>query len=212
MQVFAGIIIRALLIAIGFASIGALVNRVVDDPVPWVYAPPKELVLEGVTLQLIDEKEAARLLSDPETVFIDSRKCMDYAKSHVRGAICLPPDDVEQRFPSVEPLIPSESRVILYCYGPECDMAEKVAEFLVQMGYRNLLIMSSGFPAWIKGKYPVDGKSQQDTAIEGPEDFFMEEEFGDQVIAADRFCRCLRPFKIARGHSHALRKRRANNA
>ena len=108
-----------------------------------------------------------------------SRKCMDYAKSHVKGATCLPPDDVEQRFPSVEPLIPSDNRVILYCYGPECDMAEKVGEFLAQMGYKNMLIMSSGFPAWEKANDPVDGRSEKDTAIEDPNDIFMEDEIAE---------------------------------
>jgi len=73
-------------------------------------------------------------------------------------------------------------------------MAEKVGEFLARMGYRNLLIMSSGFPAWLKAKYPVDGKSEQDTAIEDPENILMEEEFGDQVIASHRFRRCLGMF------------------
>ena len=160
--------------------------------------PPKKVALAGVTVQLIDEKEAAKFLDDPATVFVDSRKCPDYAKSHVKGAVCLPPDDVEQRFPSVEPLIPSESRVILYCYGPECDMAEKVGEFLAQMGYKNMLIMSSGFPAWLKAKYPVDGRSEKDTAIEDPEDTFMEDEIGDQVIASLGSSRCLGMFSARR--------------
>ena len=179
MQAFASIVIRALLIATVFASVGLLANQSADDPVPWMYAPPKKVALAGVTVQLIDEKEAAKFLDDPATVFVDSRKCSDYAKSHVRGAVCLPPDDVEQRFPSVEPLIPTESRVILYCYGPECDMAEKVGEFLAQMGYRNMLIMSSGFPAWLKAKFPVDGRSEKDTAIEDPQDIFMEDEIAE---------------------------------
>jgi rhodanese-related sulfurtransferase len=179
MKAFAGLVMRALLIAMVFASIGIVVNQAADDRVPWVYAPPREVVLAGLKVQLIDENEAARFLSDPETVFIDSRKCMDYAKSHVKGAICLPPDDVEQRFPAVESLIPSDSRVILYCYGPECDMAEKVGEFLAQMGYKNMLIMSSGFPAWEKAKYPVDGPSEKDTAVEDPHDIFMEDEIAE---------------------------------
>lgn len=193
MKAFAGLVVRALFIAMVFASIGLVANRAADDRVPWVYAPPREMVLAGVTVQLIDEREAAKFLDDPGTVFVDSRGCPDYAKSHVRGAVCFPPDDVEQRFPAVEPLIPWESRVILYCFGPECDMAEKVGEFLARMGYRNLVIMSSGFSAWVKGKYPVDGKTDRDTAIEDPDEIFMEDEIGDQVIASHRFCRCLGP-------------------
>jgi rhodanese-related sulfurtransferase len=194
MKTSADLVIRALLIALVFASLGAMVNRASDDPLSWMYALPKQVSLAGVTVPLIDEREAFRFLDDPGTVFIDSRGCLDYAKTHVKGAICLPPEDMEHRFPSMELLIPSESRIILYCYGPECDMAEKVGAFLAQLGYRNLLIMSSGFPSWMKAKYPVDGRSEHDTATEDPEDSFMEEELGDHVIASHRLCKCLDPF------------------
>jgi rhodanese-related sulfurtransferase len=152
------------LIAIIFASLGLVANRAADDRVPLVYTPPKEVILAGVAVQLIDEKEAAKFLDDPGTVFVDSRGCSEYAISRVKGSVCLPPEDVEVRFPAVEPLLPSESRIILYCHGPECDMAERVGEFLARLGYRNLFIMSSGFPAWVKAKYPIEGESGQDTA------------------------------------------------
>ncbi len=199
MKAFAGIAIRALVIAMVFASIGVVANLAGDHPIPWLYAPPKEVVLAGVTVQLIDEREAAKFLDDSGTVFVDSRNCPDYAKSHVRGAICLTPEDVEHRFPLVEPLIPLESRVVLYCYGPECDMAEKVGEFLAKMGYKNMMIMSSGFSAWARAKYPVDGRDEKDTVIEDPADMFIEEANEDRVIASGRFCRCFDPFSPRKG-------------
>jgi rhodanese-related sulfurtransferase len=164
MKAFGTLVIKALIIAMGFSIIGLILNLGSDQPVPWGYAPPKDIVLAGVRVPLIDENQAAKHFDDGSTVFVDSRKCSDYAKSHVKGAICLPPDDVEERFPAVEPLIPPESRVILYCYGPECDMAEKVGTFLAQMGYKNMMIMTSGFPAWEKAKFPIDGRTEKDTA------------------------------------------------
>jgi rhodanese-related sulfurtransferase len=164
MRAFGILLLKASLIAMCFGAMGLICNMGSDQPVPWVYEPRKEMDLAGVRVQLIDEKQAAEYLDDLATVFVDSRKCSDYAKSHVKGAVCLPPDDVEERFPSVEPLIPPESRVILYCYGPECDMAEKVGTFLAQMGYKNMMIMTSGFPAWEKAKFPIDGRTEKDTA------------------------------------------------
>ncbi len=121
----------------------------------------------------------------------------EYAKSHVKGAICLPPDDVEERFPVVEVLIPSDSRIILYCYGPECDMAERVGTFLAQLGYKNMMIMSSGFSAWEKAKFPVDGKRKDDAAIEDPVDFWRQDEIAETEIASRRSCRCFGLVKIA---------------
>jgi len=201
MKAFLGVFIRALLIGITFASVGLMANFASDDPVPWVYTPPREIILAGVAVQLIDERQAASFRDDPDTVFVDTRGCLDYAKSHVSGAVCLPPEDVEQRFPAVEPLIPPGSRVILYCYGPECDMAERVGLFLAQLGYRNMMIMSSGFNEWEKAKFPVDGTSKGDTAIEDPEDFWRQDEIAETEIASRRFCRCRDPLKVACGRS-----------
>jgi rhodanese-related sulfurtransferase len=207
MKTFAGIAIRALMIGMAFASIGVVANFAGDHHIPWIYAPLREVVLAGVTVQLIDEREAATFLDDPGTVFVDSRNCPDYAKAHVRGAICLTPEDVEHRFPLVEPLIPTESRVVLYCYGPECDMAERVGEFLAKKGYKNMLIMSSGFTAWAKANYPVDGRIEKDAVIEDPADIFIEEAIEDTVIASRRFCRCLDSFSprnsgLSAGRAH----------
>jgi rhodanese-related sulfurtransferase len=143
-------------LAIAFASVGIVKNLVSTVPLLWLYCPPEEIVIEGVRVPLIDEREAMRFLHEPETVFVDARNCSDVAKSKVIGALCLPPDDIERRFPLVEQLIQPDSRVILYCYGPECDMAERVARFLASMGYRNMMIMSSGFAAWQRAKYPLE--------------------------------------------------------
>lgn len=198
MKAFAGMFIKSLSMVIVSASVGLMANFAADNPIPWVYAPPREIALAGVTIRLIDEREAAGFLDDPGTVFVDSRGCLDYAKSHVSGAVCLPPEDVEQRFPSVEFMIPPDSLVILYCHGPECDMAERVGLFLAQVGYTNMMIMSAGFPAWEKAKLPIDGQTPADAAIEDPDDIFLEEEIGDSVVASRRLCRCVEPFSQKR--------------
>ena len=180
MKAYLALMCRCLIISLFFASIGLLSNLATGNPLPWVYVRPMEVVLAGVKVELISEREALRFLDNPGAVFIDSRNCSDYLKSHVRGAICLPPDDVEQRFPSVEPLIPKDYRVILYCYGPECDMAEKVATFLGEMGYKNMMIMSSGFPAWDKAKYPVEDSTSKNS---DPSDFARSFEVGEFLVA-----------------------------
>jgi rhodanese-related sulfurtransferase len=124
-------------------------------------------------------------------VFIDSRKCNDYAELHVRGAICLPPDNVEERFPSIEAILMPESRLILYCYGPDCDMAERVGAFLAQLGHKNMMIMSSGFSAWHKARFPVDGKNNSDASKGDLLDFWKQYDYADQDLVYMRFCRCI---------------------
>jgi len=161
MKQLPGIILRSLLIMFLGAAIGLGVNAVRTTGLPWVYVPPEELSIEGVKVRLVDEKEAVRFLDDPETVFVDARTEEDYRERHVRSAVFLPEQDVEERFLAVQSLMPEDGHLILYCYGPECDMAEKVAQFLAQNGYKNMMIMTAGFRAWERAGYPMEGEGKK---------------------------------------------------
>lgn len=152
---------RSLLITVLGAAVGVGVNAIRPTGLPWVYVPKTELLIAGVKVPLVDEKEAARFVDDPETVFVDTRREEDYRERHVKSAIFLPEDDIEERFITAQGLMPEDSRIILYCYGPECDMAEKVAGFLAQNGYKNMMIMTAGFRAWEKAGYAVEGEGKK---------------------------------------------------
>ncbi|MGO9567758.1 MAG: rhodanese-like domain-containing protein [Desulfomonilaceae bacterium] len=154
------ILVRAALILVCASFIGLGVNLISPKSLPWKYTPPKEVEVRGVKVPLIDEQAAFRLFGSDGTIFLDTRKNEDYSESHVQGAIFITPEEKEELFPVVQPLLPEEARLILYCYGPECDMAEQVADFLAQLGYTNMMIMSAGFRAWEKAGHPVEGKGK----------------------------------------------------
>ena len=161
MKQLPGIVLRSLLIVFAGAAIGLGVNAVRSTGLPLIYVPKNNLSIAGVKVPLVNEKEAERFLNDPQTVFVDTRKEESYRESHVKSAIFLPADDVEERFMMVQGLIPEDSRIILYCSGPECGMAEKVGQFLVKNGYKNMMIMTAGFHAWEKAGYPVEGEGKK---------------------------------------------------
>ena len=194
MRAIATTVLRALVLASAWSAIGVGLNFISAKPIPWIYEPPKFVDLEGVKVQLIDEKQAGESMESADTVFVDSRRQEDYEKSRVKGSIFLGPDDVQERFVSVEPLLPQDSRIVLYCYGPECDMAEQVAVFLVQMGYRNLAIMSAGFAAWEKAGYPVEKATDRTESL----DFWEQEE--ERQVCCEMVH--MSPF---RGHSWSFR-------
>jgi len=162
MRALFGSTIRAIIILAAASCIGIGLNLASSKPLPLIYEHPKELILEGVKIPLIDEKEARKRLDDPNTVFIDTRDKDDYSDGHVKSALFYPAHEKEELFPSVEPLLSKDSQLILYCHGPECEMAEEVAGFLIQLryknmvNYKNLAIMTAGFPAWKKAGYPVE--------------------------------------------------------
>uniref|UniRef100_A0A7C4AQK5 Rhodanese-like domain-containing protein n=1 Tax=Desulfomonile tiedjei TaxID=2358 RepID=A0A7C4AQK5_9BACT len=162
--------LKALLIAVAASAIGLAKNHLSHQPLPIVYTPPGHVVLSGVVVPFINEREARRYLGDPGTIFVDARLEKDYSASHVKGAVFLEPGSKEDRFPLVQPLLPEDARLILYCYGPECPMAEEVAAFLAQLGYKHMMIMTAGFKAWQKQGYPVEKEPQHAEAAPKKQD------------------------------------------
>jgi thiosulfate sulfurtransferase len=157
-----GILLKALGIALVFSFVGLGLNSVSSKGIPLIYIPPEKLVLAGTDVPLINENEARKFLDQPGTTFVDTRKEEDYTEKHVKGAVFLSPDNIEERYPEMQPLLPEENRLILYCYGPECEMAEHVALFLAQLGYKNMMIMTVGFRGWEKAGLPVESPRRKE--------------------------------------------------
>lgn len=150
---------RAFAIVITCFLIGIASNLIPARHIPWLYIPPKEITISNHRILFVDSKQAEKWLSDPLTIFVDTRSEKDYIKGHVRGAVSLPSDDKEEKFPAIEPLMPEGSRLILYCHGPDCDMAERVVAFLINFGYSNIMIMNDGYPAWEQNGFPTEKSS-----------------------------------------------------
>jgi rhodanese-related sulfurtransferase len=154
-------LLRAVIITALASLIGLGVNLVSPRGIPWLYAPPHELAVGGAKIPLIEVKEAFESLEDGESIFLDTRASDEYAESHIKGALSLPAGEMEERFTAMQPLLPQESRIVLYCSSPECEMAEQVASFLAQLGYKKLAIIAPGFPGWTKAGYPVESSKKE---------------------------------------------------
>lgn len=56
----------------------------------------------------------------------------------------------------IEAVIPTkDSLVVLYCWGPNCPMSDRMAERLLAEGYTNLYKYLDGLQDWIKQGYPT---------------------------------------------------------
>lgn len=162
MKSLTSLLIRAACILAVSSLIGMGLNFASSRPLPWIYEPPNELQISGLNVPIIDEKRAYQFFNDGETVFVDTRNPDDYSQGRVKGAVFLPAYEKENRFPVLQPLLPKGYRLILYCYGPQCEMAEDVAGFLAQLGYKKMMIMASGYRVWKKAGYPVEKSRERE--------------------------------------------------
>ena len=95
--------------------------------------------------------ELDRLASD----YLGDRSMLNTAAGHIRGAISVPPDDLESRLGE----IPDGAHVVAYCRGPYCVYADDAVRLLTRRGV-SAARLEDGFPEWAAARLPVGGRSE----------------------------------------------------
>ena len=85
-----------------------------------------------------------------DVVLIDLRPPEAFRSGHLPRARSLPLDEVRRR----EAEVPRTGRVVLYASTPE--EAAAAYQALREAGYRNVMVLAGGLPAWIRLGYPVE--------------------------------------------------------
>jgi rhodanese-related sulfurtransferase len=115
-----------------------------------------------VTLGEADQKtaemstdELRQVLRDGTSLVFDSRPHMEYAVSHIPGALNVAPkpgvpmsqyvSDVAE----IGRIAPDAATpIVLYCNGPFCGKSKRLGEELVEAGYTNVRRYQLGAPTW----------------------------------------------------------------
>ncbi len=103
----------------------------------------------------VSTEELQQVLADGRAVVFDARPQLEWAVSHIPGALNVAPrpgvpmsqyvSDVAE----VGRLTPRhETPIVLYCNGPYCGKSKRLAEELLAGGYTNVRRYQLGIPAW----------------------------------------------------------------
>ncbi len=84
-------------------------------------------------------------------VVVDSRSSAAWHQGHLPGAVHLPTALIAERAPA---LIPRDSVVVTYCWGPGCNGATRAALAFAQVGYR-VKEMIGGYEYWVREGFAV---------------------------------------------------------
>ena len=111
------------------------------------------------TGRAISLERAARLYRQDAAVFIDARPRSAYRAGHIRGAFNIPWHDAEDVFFEVAPEIPEDTPVITYCDGPACNLSDKLADFLSELGFSPVYVLPDGWSRWKNKDLPTASSS-----------------------------------------------------
>jgi rhodanese-related sulfurtransferase len=103
----------------------------------------------------VSTDELRQILADQSAVVFDSRPHMEYAVSHIPGALNVsakpgvPMSIYISDVAEIQRLVPdTASPIVLYCNGPFCGKSKRLAEELLEAGYSNVRRYQLGAPTW----------------------------------------------------------------
>jgi rhodanese-related sulfurtransferase/DNA-binding transcriptional ArsR family regulator len=99
----------------------------------------------------ISFEELLIAMEEGRILLLDVRPNREFNYGHIRGAISMPLDDLEQH----EADIPSELPIVVYCRGPYSMLADRAVAWLKQHGYPARRLQQ-GFPDWQVSGLPVE--------------------------------------------------------
>ncbi|MFB4304846.1 rhodanese-like domain-containing protein [Actinomadura sp. GTD37] len=88
----------------------------------------------------------------PGIVVVDTRSAESWAQGRIPGAVHLPTAEIADRAGT---LIPGTAAVVVYCWGPGCNGAQKAALAFAELG-RPVKEMIGGFEYWAREGFPVE--------------------------------------------------------
>jgi len=118
-------------------------------------APPKQIADDRSGIPLIRLAEAEALWRQGSTVFVDVRSETDYQYGHIEGAICLPDEEFEAKFPAWKPQMERAGAIVVYCNSVDCGKSLWTAIRLRQQGLMQTKIFPEGWNAWTSKRLPT---------------------------------------------------------
>jgi rhodanese-related sulfurtransferase/DNA-binding transcriptional ArsR family regulator len=85
-----------------------------------------------------------------DVIILDARPAAEYQAGHIRGAISIPIDELQDRLRS----LPVDKEYVAYCRGPYCVYADRAVE-LLRKSRRRARRLLEGFPEWRAAGFPI---------------------------------------------------------
>ncbi|MGB2898065.1 MAG: rhodanese-like domain-containing protein [Candidatus Acidiferrum sp.] len=130
--------------------------------VPWLQAQSPQDIQKATLAEVnpktpeVSTEELRKILADSSAAVFDVRPRMEFAVSHIPGAL-----NVAQKPGSSKALYVSDAAeigrllggdkskpMVLYCNGPFCGKSKRLAEELLSAGYSNVRRYQLGIPVW----------------------------------------------------------------
>jgi rhodanese-related sulfurtransferase len=118
--------------------------------------PKMEASLEPLVINSEEAYGHYFLLFNDKIAWVDVRDRQVYQRGHIKNAINIPTDELEQKMSLLSP----DKETVFYCSGPGCEEAKNAAILLMKNGFKQakIKVFEEGYSAWEGLGYPQDKK------------------------------------------------------
>lgn len=125
----------------------------------------------------------SQLDNSSDLLLVDSRpKRAKYDKGHIPTAVSIP----DMQFDELKGQLPGDKQklVVFYCGGLKCKLSHDSARKAIALGYRNIKVMSAGYPGWkALGDTATMAKSAQSGLKAGKQEGSIDHELFRSIMA-----------------------------
>lgn len=100
-------------------------------------------------------KQAYRLFKNRSAIFIDARDKWEFSDGHIKGALNIAQYSFDKNN-TVLKKIGKNKTMVVYCSESDCDMSEKLAGQLFEIGYTRVYIFKEGYEGWVSSGFDVE--------------------------------------------------------
>ena len=118
--------------------------------------PPAATTAQNDGGDQISLDQARKLFEQKAALFLDARSREDYLRGHIRGALSLPWQEVDDRMAAVASRLEGDKIIITYCDGANCTLSHHLARYLKDMGFTRVRVLKNGWSRWRQNSLPVE--------------------------------------------------------
>jgi rhodanese-related sulfurtransferase len=156
---------RLLLLLVVACTLALAVNAVSPRGIPlvgqWdtdkgVVTADTDLAAVWMEFELSDPATAKQVFDARTAVFVDVRSREPYAAGHIPGAVSLPMGEFDALVMDLVADLAPDHPIVTYCSGRLCQDSHTAAQWLMELGFENVVVFIDGFPGWEENGYPVE--------------------------------------------------------
>jgi len=145
-----------LLVLAGALALGVNALRTGGIPLVGDWSAAARFVDQAGDSLTIDPDQARQLFESGSALFVDARPIEQYDQGHIRGALALPWQAIDDYIIDAYDRLKTADRIITYCDGESCDLSHDLALFLKDLGIENVQVLVDGWRVWLQAGLPTE--------------------------------------------------------